>query len=576
MRKRAKQPILQFDFNQQTSIFSQPIQIIQTSKLAEIEQCLHQIEAAIEDGYYAAGYLSYEVTYAFLNRQIEPKVNSLPLLWFGIFNEPDTEIMHSNSQETYHIGPWKMKQSKTAYEETFTKIMAEIKRGNMDQVNYTVPFEASFTGNTYLYYKRLQKAQHGDYNAYLQLGNVDILSASPEMFFHLDNDEITVKPMKGTIHRGKSYQEDIANRHWLYSSKKNRLENELILDDMKAELRNITTPDSIHTPTLYEVEQYPTVYQMTSTMKGNVRRDMPITNIMKHLFPCGSITGVPKEETISFIHQIEPFPRGVYCGAIGYITPNREALFNVPIRTVTIEPNKQRATYGAGGAITVNSHVEEEYEEIMTKTKVLERVEPYFELLETIALVDGTYIVLEEHMTRLQQSASYFQFDVQMDEIRAKLVQIATQHDKGTWRVRLTVSTQGHIHTTCQPLGYIERVRVALAQKPIDSENVFHYHKTTNRELYHQHKIDDPDIFDILLWNERQELTEFTIGNLVIEIEGIFYTPPIHCGVLPGTYREHLLRIGKVQEKVMMKSELANATRIWLINSVRQWVEVYL
>lgn len=570
-----KHPILQFDFNQQTTIFSQPIQVIQTSNLSEVKQCLQQIEIAIQSGYYVAGYLSYEVTYAFLHRQMTPKASNLPLLWFGVFKAPDKEMTSISTEQPYHVGKWKVMQTKQEYEQAFAHIMKKIQDGDIDQVNYTVPFKAHFSGNTYRYYERLKTAQNARYSAYLQLGNMDILSASPELFFQVDGNDITVKPMKGTIHRGKSYDEDMAHRAWLQSSKKNQLENKLIIDLMKEELHPITNPASIHIPALYEVEQYPTVYQMTSTIKGQLQSTITFQDMIERLFPCGSISGVPKKETIALIHELEPFARDVYCGAIGYMTPNREAIFNVPIRTVTIDHEKEQATYGAGGAITANSSVEEEYEEMLTKTKVLTLEEPTFELLETIGLLDGKLIVLEEHLIRLKRSAAYFQYNVEIDNVRKKLLQVAEQYNEEAWRVRLTVAKRGNIDIVCQPMQHMKQARVALAKKPIDRENHFHYHKTTNRVIYDQHKVEDPHIFDVLLWNERNELTEFTIGNLVVELDGMLYTPPIHSGVLPGTFRESLLKSGKIQEKVMHTSELVNATRIWLINSVRQWVDVH-
>lgn len=568
------QPVLQFDFQPQPICFTNPNEVIQTNKLAEVEQCLQQIDAAVQHGSYAAGYLSYEVTYAFLNGQTKPKPSAFPLLWFGIFDEPITEMEATATDPDFHIGPWKMKQSQTEYKEAFSQIVTAIHSGNIDQVNYTVPFETSFTGNAYSYYERLKKAQHASYSAYLQLGDIEILSASPELFFQVDDEHITLKPMKGTIHRGKSYMEDVANKSWLQSSKKNQHENELIIHLMKQELVRFTEPSSIYIPKLFEVEQYPTVFQMTSTLKGTLLPEVTMTDIIKGLFPCGSISGVPKKAALECIHQIEPYPRDIYCGAIGYITPNRKAIFNVPIRTVTVNRKNNKATYGAGGAITAESNIEEEYQEMLTKTKVLEKEEQDFKLLETIGLIDGTFIVLQEHLTRLQQSAIYFQYPLQMNAIKAKLHTLAKQHPSGRWRVRLTVSKTGEVTIEYEAMEKLKKNRVALAQEAIQSNNIFHYHKTTNRCMYDRHGFHD-DLFDVLLWNEKGELTEFTIGNLVVELDGKLYTPPIHCGVLPGTYRAALLAAGEIDEKVIHKSELSKVSRIWFINSVRQWVEVY-
>ena len=569
-----KQAILQFDFNDSPIVFSHPIEIIQTNRIDEVNKCLQQVQAAVDNGYYVAGYLSYEATYAFRESISSETSNELPLLWFGVFKAPLNKATILSNKESFTIDHWKMLQSKTQYEKQFEQIMEVIHEGQIKQVNYTVPFETSFKGNTYLYYQYLRDAQKAAYNAYLQLGDIDILSASPELFFHMNEDDITVKPMKGTIHRGKSVEEDLANKQWLQTSDKNKNENELIIQLMQTELASITKKDSVHLTKLFEVEQYPTVYQMTSTLKGTLLPDTTATEIIKTLFPCGSITGVPKDESIRFISKIEPFPREVYCGAIGYITPNNKAIFNVSIRTVTINHQRNLATYGAGGAITTNSNAKEEYEELVTKTKILQRQQQCFQLLETLALINGQYIVLEEHMERLTQSASYFDFPVNIHEIRKKLQETAIKYAIGEWRVRLTVSKQGKVELSQQPLSSIKNTRIALAEKPIDKEDIFHYHKTTLRTIYTQHKMND-DYFDVLLWNEQHEVTECTIGNIIVKMDNELCTPPIDCGVLPGTYRSSLLKAGEIKERVILKSDLDRASDIWLINSVRGWVKVH-
>ena len=569
-----KQPILQFDFNDSPIVFSHPSKIIQTNKLTEVNECLQQVQLAADNGYYVAGYISYEATYAF-TEYIRPELsNEQPLLWFGLFRAPNNEPIVYSNNEQYSIGQWDMLQSKEQYDKQFAQIMKAIQQGQVKQVNYTVPFESNFSGNTYHYYERLKKAQQAAYNAYLQLGNFEIISASPELFFHMNKQDITVKPMKGTIHRGKTVEEDLMNKQWLETSAKNKYENKLISQLMLTELTPITQKDSLQISKLYEVEQYPTVYQMTSTIQGTLLPETTATEIMKTLFPCGSITGVPKDETIRFIADVEPFPREVYCGAIGYITPNKEAIFNVPIRTVTIDRKRNRATYGAGGAITAHSNVKEEYEEMLAKTNVLELQQENFQLLETIALMNGEYLVLDEHMERLLQSANYFRFPINIHEVKNQLQEVAQTKTQGEWRVRLTVSEQGKIEISYQLLSQIDNSRIRLAEKPIDKENLFHYHKTTNRTIYDQHKPGD-DFFDVLLWNEYHEVTEFTIGNVVVEIDGEFYTPPIICGVLPGTYRASLLKCGEIKEKVILKTDLERATNIWFINSVRGWIKVH-
>src|SRR5699024_8539508 len=383
---------------------------------------------------------------------------------------------------------------------------------------------------------------------------------------------IKVKPMKGTIKRGQTYEEDIENASFLRHSEKNKTENKIITNLMKNELKEVAKPGTIHVSEAFTVEKYPTVYQMTSTVEAELSDTVNIVEVLKKLFPCGSISGAPKKETLQLIHDIETAPRHVYCGAIGYITPDAEAIFNVPIRTVTIDKETNIASYGAGGAITAQSTMEDEYEEVYTKTKVLSYVEEPFELLETFGLYDGVYLVLDEHLQRIKNSASYFGFSFNEKALLDKLDFYQKKYPKGTYRVRLTLAKDGRISTSAKLLTGTDNKQVAFAKTPISSDNRFLYHKTTNRTIYDAHK--QTNKFDVLLWNEAGEVTEFTIGNVVLEIDGKLYTPPVSVGLLPGTFREKLLREAYITEKVLYKEDFTKERKTWLINSVRQWVEV--
>lgn len=567
-------PILQFDFlTDQTDSplqFKDPLEIITTSNLNEVGACLDRVAQAVQDGYYTAGYLSYEASSAFYDHLKRDVDHKMPLIWFGVFKKPITEKWNETS--AYTIGNWDMTQSKETYEKKFSQVIQAIRNGQTEQVNYTVPFEALFTGNSYAYYTELKKAQRANYSAYLDLGDFQILSVSPELFFQVENEQITVKPMKGTIHRGKTYEEDIKNKQWLETSRKNRRENKLITNLMKEELLHVADKMSITVEKECEVEQYPTVYQMTSTITGNVLPGQNIATIMQALFPCGSISGAPKLETLKLISELEEKPREVYCGAIGYMTPSGKAVFNVPIRTVMIDTQENKASYHAGGGITEFSNVQEEYTEVLTKTKVLHWKEAPFQLLESFGLYDGKFIAFDAHIRRLIHSATYFNFPICINRIKERLSEYQNKYKQGTWKVRLLVYEDGQEQIEIAPLSAIKNNQFTLAKKPIDKENKFLYHKTTNRACYDIHAVEN--MFDVLLWNEDNEITEFTIGNIVVEFAGELYTPPVESGLLPGTFREILLKENKIKERTLYTSDLVNCTTIWLINSVRQWVKM--
>ena len=316
---------------------------------------------------------------------------------------------------------------------------------------------------------------------------------------------------------------------------------------------------------------------MTSTITAQVSAATQLVDIFKALFPCGSITGAPKISTMDIIADLETTPREVYCGAIGYITPNKEAIFNVPIRTVVIEQQSGKAIYGVGGGITWDSTGEGEYQEILTKASVLKENRPEFQLLESLLLNEGEYFLMEEHVNRLENSAKYFGFPFDSEDVIKTLSIFASQNHLGVLKVRLLLEKNGEMSIEGQPIAQLKTpLKVKLADEPLEGNNLFLYHKTTNREIYNRFQRKFPNVFDVLLWNEDGELTEFTNGNVVVEINGILWTPPVQSGLLAGTFREKLMKQEKIHEKVVTVSDLKKSTKIWFINSVRKWIEVQL
>jgi len=575
-----QKPFLHFNFaNKNGNIdpltLSNPSKLIVAKTVEEVIPSLQKIENEVEKGKFAAGYLSYEAAPAFDSALFVKKNNQLPLLWFGIFDEPASEP--EKIKDTFSSTPWKPSATVNQYHRNIDKIHKNIKQGITEQVNYTIQMKSEFSGDAFAFYNQLKEAQDAKYTAYLNTGDHTILSASPELFFRIDNNKITTKPMKGTVSRGKTYKEDLENAEWLQSSKKNQAENKLIVDLMHKDLGKIANPGTVETTKLFEIEKYPTVYQMTSTITANLSPKKSMTDIFKALFPCGSITGLPKKETMQVIADLETAPREVYCGAIGFITPKKKAVFNVPIRTVIIDNESRKSTYGVGGGITLKSSKEEEYKEVLAKSELLHTARPSFSLLETIGLFDGKYFVLKNHLKRLRESAAYFNYSLDIPAIRNELTKLSANHISGNYKVRLLVSKSGKFNTEIHPLNKpLNEIRVKLADKPVHKENVFLFHKTTNRAFYEKHKQHSPDYFDVLLWNELKQITEFTTGNIVVEMDGKLYTPPVTCGLLAGTFRNELLLDGVIKERILNVNELADCSKIWYVNSVRKWVTVHL
>jgi len=298
---------------------------------------------------------------------------------------------------------------------------------------------------------------------------------------------------------------------------------------------------------------------------------------MRALFPCGSITGAPKVRTMAIIREVEPFPRGVYTGALGYVEPGGNCTLNVAIRTVLVDTATGGATFGVGGGITVDSTAAGEYDECVLKSRFLTHARVPFRLLESVLLESGEFFLLDRHLTRLSTSARYFRFACDLGEVRRCLQRVREQRPQGAWKVRLLVGQDGKVWTEEQEIptrGTTAPRRVALAAEPVDSRDVFLFHKTTNRAVYDRALAAVQSTDDVILWNEKGEVTESCTANLVIEVAGRKYTPPVECGLLAGTFRAQLIDDGVVAERVIRREELRQADAVFLVNSVRRWIPV--
>ena len=390
----------------------------------------------------------------------------------------------------------------------------------------------------------------------------------------------------------------------LLQSSKNRAENLMIVDLLRNDVSRVANPGTVAVPNLFTLETYPTLYQMTSTVTAETRAGTTIADIFKALFPCGSITGAPKIKSSEVIAECETSPRGVYCGALGFISPDGNCVFNVPIRTIVIEAESGRATCGVGGGIVWDSETRDEYAEAMAKAAFMKSASNGYELLETLRLENNEYAWLERHLERLLASASVLGFTVDEAYIRDALQEHAHSHAGEVRRVRLLATRVGAISLTSelldspspiwsnpsagaafeakmphdsQPERSFETVaatarNVALANTPVDRHERALHHKTTRRAVYDTHRQQHPDVFDVLLWNQQRELTEFTYGSLVLEIDGKWLTPSLSSGLLAGVLRAELIARGEIIERVLTLDDLPRAQSVWFINSVRGWV----
>lgn len=554
--------------------FTEPVKVLETHDLNEIPGIMQEVEQALDEGYYAAGYVSYEAAPAFQKEMDVRSGAQMPLLWFGIFKAPIAPCQEPDAKP-YTVSEWHMASSEEQYQLGIAHIKNAIEEGETYQVNYTERLHATFSGSERSFYRQLARNQQAGYSAYLDLGRYRILSASPELFFRVQDGRLTTKPMKGTATRGRNAAEDSAQAAQLVASEKERAENLMIVDLLRNDMSRLAESGTVEVSKLFEVEAYPTVLQLTSTIEAELAPDLTVLDWFKALFPCGSITGAPKISTMKHIAQLEQSPREVYCGAIGFISPEKNAVFSVPIRTVVIDTEQNTAQYGVGGGITWDSTSQGEFEELYAKAKVLTAERPEFSLLESLKLEDGVFPLLPYHLKRLTESARYFNFPLDLKSVQERLTACAKAHPQGLYKVRLLIDRIGKIVVEAEATKPIlNRMTAVLAKEPADSSDPFLFHKTTHRKVYDQAQQDVGSAFTALLWNKLGELTEFTIGNLVVEKDGHYFTPPVQSGLLAGTFRQQLLDNGTIEERIIHKDSLCEWDKIWFINGVRGWVEI--
>jgi para-aminobenzoate synthetase/4-amino-4-deoxychorismate lyase len=552
---------------------------VETHDLSEVMDKLRLTCDLVEkNGWFAAGFVSYEAAPAFDPALATRKKGAFPLIRFDLYSNVDYMDDLSSDIKSVAVLPWKPSISQEEYYSAINTIRNYILNGDTYQVNFTLRLNAGFDGDPQALFSRMIDKQNPPYGAFLDIGDWIICSSSPELFFSLDGETIESRPMKGTAPRGLTCDQDLKQAEWLHDSPKNRAENVMIVDMVRNDLGRIAEIGSIEVTKLYHVEKYPTLWQMTSTVRSRTRAEIP--EIFQALFPPASITGAPKPRTMQIIREMEQSPRQIYTGAIGYILPGRRAQFNVAIRTVLIDGKARQAQYGVGGGIVWDSTPEGEWMECQTKALALLSPEPEFSLLESILWTpEQGYALLDYHLKRLSGSANYFDFRFNLEKIRESLDQEAEHLDEKPHKVRLLLSRKGEIKIesgviTPPPKDAVKRV--CIAKTPIDTSNDFLYHKTTHRDVYEKARAECPGFDDVILWNERGEATESTVANIVVEIDGALYTPPVSCGLLPGTWRAFMLDRGELKERVITLEELKCSSQIHLINSIRGMERVIL
>lgn len=561
-------------------LFRKPTEIIEAREPGDVRRALAAIDEKLAQGFYLAGYIAYEAGFALESALVDlagALPDDEPLVWMGCYQSPEVLEQYRPSRNTMpERVPGRLRYSlaQEKYEEKVSILRNLIADGATYQANLTIDVEWDTDEHPAEMYERLLRAQPVPYAALLHpRPDWHVLSLSPELFFAREGDCIRMRPMKGTASPGMDCTETRAQAAWLEADEKNRAENVMIVDLLRSDLGRICQTGSVHVTKLFDVERYPTVLQMTSTVEGRLREHVSYEDLIRALFPSGSIVGAPKIHTMRLLHALEGRPRREYTGAIGYMSPNREAEFNVAIRTVSL--HNCQARFGVGSGITFDSEPPLEFAECLSKALFLTREhEAEFQLIETLLLQEGTFTFLEEHLERLAQSAEYFDMVFDGARVRTALEE-AAQSWKGNERARvgLLLNREGSVTCTISRLENAESssLGLLLCRERTLATDRFLRHKTTRRALYdtafgHAQR---HGFADSLFRNTRQEITEGAIHNVIASIEGEWITPPLESGVLPGVYRRHLLQQSRVSERVLNLSDLLRAEEILICNSVR-------
>ena len=610
--------------NHLSYLFLDPVERLVCNPADDPAIFFSKAQEKLKQGYFLAGYVGYEFGYMlepslanFFRPQSATDNNrgSLPYVDLGVFNKPQIyDHLHelfkgSESRPTgnrpesgtsFTIDNLRLNLQREEYLEAISRIKSYIETGDTYQVNYTLKLLFDFAGSIQEFYCSLRRNQSVSYGGLIKNGETTILTFSPELFFRKKGNQIDVRPMKGTMLRGRTNAEDREFVEFLHNDIKNRSENVMIVDLLRNDLGRLSRMGGVNVQSLFDVETYETLHQMTSSIRGEMNSRISLEEMFKALFPCGSVTGAPKIRTMEIIRELEAEDRGVYTGAIGFISPQGDAVFNVPIRTVVFQGNK--GEMGIGSGIVWDSDPVGEWEESLLKGKFLTRPVPEFKLIETMLWhLESGYWLLDLHLERLARSAGYFFYPFELQKIKADLNELAkgfsSKKSLQKQRVRLTLSKQGELELTdselpdgllpeINPVEILQQAEnldtptVVFSARNSDSKSPYLYHKTTLRELYDNER--DHAVargyYEVLFVNEKGEVTEGSYTNIFLQKNGKLITPPVSCGLLPGVLRNHLLHEypDLVEEAPFIMKDIEQSDALYVGNSVRGLVRVIL
>jgi para-aminobenzoate synthetase / 4-amino-4-deoxychorismate lyase len=532
-------------------------EIVEVRHPGEVQAALERLRG-LDD---AAGFLSYEAGYA-----LEPRLGPLaqapdpsvaPLLWFGDFaraEQVDPAQLLPDPAGAWCASPRPLMEW-PAYAAALGRLHEHILAGDIYQANFTFPAELPFAGHPLALYAALRDRSRAGHGAIVFTGEHWVLSFSPELFFTLKERRITARPMKGTAARGKTPEADAAKMAALAADEKQRAENLMIVDLLRNDLSRVARRATVEVPDLFAVETYPTVHQLVSTVTAELRDGFDAVDVLRALFPCGSITGAPKIRAMEIIAATEMAPRGVYCGAVGRIGAKGDAAFNVAIRTQVVREGESKARLGLGSGIVADSRAAAEWRECLAKG-AFAQTQRRFDLVETMRHDPHEGVVdLDRHIERLKRSADALGFGFDRHHARNEL-QAAT-FGAGDARVRLLAARSGAVAVEVTPLPQAPGlpVTVRVVPLPVAAHDFRLRHKTSDRGFYDRAR-EEAGTFEVLFVHPDGFLTEGSFTSLFVEREGRLLTPFLSRGLLPGILRERLIEEGRAAEADLRAEDL--------------------
>jgi para-aminobenzoate synthetase/4-amino-4-deoxychorismate lyase len=543
-------------------LYRGPVEIIEARAPSDVRPALARLRDAVGRNLHCAGFLSYEAGHV-----LEPKLARLctapgadapPLLWFGLFEaaeEVEARDLLPDPASAWTGSP-RPAIDRSAYEAAVERAKAHIAAGDIYQANLTFAAEVPTAGPPLGIHARLRGRAGAGHGGIVFTGEHWLLSFSPELFFALKEGRLTARPMKGTAERDGGDAEAVER---LRNDPKQRAENLMIVDLLRNDLSRVSKPGTVKVPSLFAVETYPTVHQMTSSIIAELEEGLDAADVLEAIFPCGSVTGAPKIRAMEIIHELEQGPRGAYTGSIGAIGPGGEASFNVAIRTLTLKAGEGRAVMGLGSGIVADSRAGDEWRECLAKGAFVSDPDRSFDLIETMRFDPHEGVTdIERHLARMKRSAGELGFTFDRHGARNEL-QAATFRLREPKKLRLLLSPTGALAIEVRPLPKQPRapVQVALAPLPVAPEDFRLRHKTSDRAFYDEAR-EEAGAFELIFHDEAGFLTEGSFTNIFVRRGGSLVTPPLSRGVLPGILRERLIEAGDAVEGDLVAADLVS------------------